>query len=205
MLLLTGGTAVAQAQQKVWKLNSLKSTGAHKPEVWGQPEVVKTKAGKAIKFDGQDDGLLLDTNPIAGADEFTIEVELKPYAAYPENVEQRFLHIQDPSNDKRRILIELRLDDKGQWYLDLFMRTEDASLTLIDSTKTHPVNEWATIRLTYKNGQLKGYVNGVEELSGEIVYLPISSTAKTSLGTRMDKRSWFNGEIRTVRFSHQVK
>ncbi|GAB3821895.1 hypothetical protein GCM10028895_24980 [Pontibacter rugosus] len=193
-------------QQQVWKLNSLNSIAGHRPEVWGAPKVVKAKGGKkAIQFNGKNDGLLLDTNPIAGAEEFTIELELKPYAAFPENVEQRFLHIQDPNNDKRRILIELRLNDKGQWYPDLFMRTEDASLTLIDATKTHPVNEWASIKLTYKDGQMKGYVNGVEELSGEIDYHPISSSAKTSLGTRMDKRSWFNGELREVRFSDRVE
>lgn len=205
ILLLTISTAFAQGPQEVWQLKSLKSIGGHKPEVWGQPKVVKAKGGKAIRFDGKADGMLLDLNPIAGAEAFTIEVEFKPDAAYPENVEQRFLHIQDPTNEQRRILIELRLNEKGQWYPDLFMRTENASLTLIDSTKTHPVNQWATIRLTYKNGQLKGFVNGVEELSGEVEYLPISSTAKTSLGTRMDKRSWFNGLIRTVRFSHQVE
>ncbi|WP_229802230.1 LamG domain-containing protein [Pontibacter akesuensis] len=204
-MLLVGCVASRQSRQEVWQLNSLETISGYTPQVWGQPKVVKAEGKKAIQFDGKEDGLLLGVNPIAGADAFTIEVEFKPAAAYPENVEQRFLHIQDPNNDKRRILIELRLNDKGQWYPDLFMRTENASLTLIDSTRTHPVNKWASIRLAYKDGQLKGYVNGEEELSGEIEYLPISSTAKTSIGTRMDKRSWFNGAIRVVKFSKTVE
>ncbi len=152
-----------------------------------------------MAFDGQDDGLLVDHNPIAGAEEFSIEVVFKPNAAWPANVEQRFLHIEDMGTGQRRLLLELRLNNRNQWYADFFLRTENGALTLIDSTKTHPVGEWATMTLTYKNKQLKGYVNGQLELSGEIEYLPIPASAKTSIGTRMDKRSWFNGEIQSIR------
>ncbi|WP_018479484.1 LamG-like jellyroll fold domain-containing protein [Pontibacter roseus] len=191
----------AQVPAQVWHLNSLKKISGHKPLVSGEPKVIKiARREKAIEFDGLNDGLLLDVNPIAGAEAFEIEVTFKPYAAFPNNVEQRFLHIQEPDNPERRILIELRLNDREQWYADFFIRTEHASLTLIDSTKTHPVNEWATIKLTYQDGQLKGFVNGVEEVSGEIAYLPISAAAKTSIGTRMDQRSWFKGAIKSVRF-----
>lgn len=184
-----------------WELQSLESIAGLQPTVWGAPKVIQVSNGtKAIEFDGQDDGLLVNTNPIAGADAFEIEVVFKPYAAFPENIEQRFLHIQEPDNPDRRILIELRLNKRQEWYADFFMRTENAALTLLDSTKTHPVNEWATIKMRYKDGQLTGFVNGVEEVSGEIEYLPISPAASTSIGTRMDKRSWFKGAIRTVRF-----
>ena len=187
---------------QVWQLNSLASIAGHQPTIWGSPKVIEADAeGQAIVFDGIDDGLLINTNPIAGAEEFEIEVAFKPFAGYPENFEQRFLHIQDPANPDRRILIELRLNNRQQWYADFFMRTENASLTLIDSTKTHPVDEWATIRLQYRKGQMKGFVNGVEEVSGAIDYLPISPNASTSIGTRMDIRSWFKGAIKTVRFS----
>ncbi|WP_299987441.1 LamG-like jellyroll fold domain-containing protein [uncultured Pontibacter sp.] len=195
-------TQASQSDVKVWQVNSLTSIAGHQPTVWGSPEVINAgEHGLAIAFDGIDDGLLINSNPIAGAEEFEIEVEFKPFAGYPENVEQRFLHIQDPANPDRRILIELRLNNRQQWYADFFMRTENAALTLIDSTKTHPVNEWATIKLHYSKGQMKGFVNGFEEVSGEITYLPISPSASTSIGTRMDKRSWFKGAIKTVRFS----
>lgn len=186
----------------VWQLSSLKKVGGMPPIISGAPKVVKDpQAGDAIEFDGKRDGLLVSTNPIAGATSFAVEVEFKPYDAYPENIEQRFLHIQDPDNPHRRILIELRLNDRKQWYADFYMRTDSASLVLIDSTKTHPINEWATITLAYKDGRMQGWVNGVEETSGEIHYLPISASAKTSIGTRMDQRSWFKGAIKSVRFT----
>lgn len=94
--------------------------------------------------------------------------------------------------------MELRLNSRGEWYPDLFMRTEHEALTLIDSIKTHPVGEWARMRLVYKEGQLKGYVNGVEELSGQIRYEPISAAGKTAIGMRMNRVSFFKGAIKEV-------
>ncbi|MFB9862818.1 LamG domain-containing protein [Rufibacter immobilis] len=188
-----------------WEMHSVSDIGGAAAQVLGAPQVVQTQDGQtAVAFDGVKDGLLVDANPIAGAAEFSIEVVFKPKDAWPANAEQRFLHIEDPANPNRRILLELRLNNRKQWYADFFLRTETASLTLLDSTKTHPVGEWATMTLTYQNGQVKGYVNGKLEVSGEIDYQPIAGTAKTSLGTRMDKRSWFNGEIRRVRFWHRA-
>ncbi len=167
----------------------------------GEPKVISVARGeKAVEFDGKDDGLQLIANPIFDAEEFTIEVVFNPYDAFPANVEQRFFHIQDPVNLDRRMLMELRLNDKKEWYADFFMKTENERLVLIDSTKTHPVNEWATMTLIYKDNTMTGYVNGVEEGSGNITFLPMSPQANVSLGTRINKVSWFNGAIKTVRF-----
>ncbi len=165
----------------------------------GNPRSVPVAGGGvAYEFDGVDDGLLYEVNPLVGAEAFSIEVVFKPYAGYPENREQRFLHIQDPENENRRILMELRLNSRGEWYPDLFMRSETEALTLIDSTRTHPVGEWARMRLVYKAGKLKGFVNGVEELSGTIHYQPISAAAKTAIGMRMNRVSFFKGAIKEV-------
>jgi hypothetical protein len=190
------------ANEKIilWNLNSLKTIGGNSLDIIGSPKV---SDDNAIEFDGIDDGILVHNNPIKDAKAFSIEVVFKPYDAYPKNIEQRFLHIQDPNNKNRRLLIELRLNSKKQWYPDLYMKSDDKSLTLVDSTKTHPVNEWATIKLDYRNNQMKGYVNDVEELSGEIEYFPVGDSAKVSLGTRMDKRSWFNGSIKSVKFNRE--
>ncbi|AHM58506.1 putative lipoprotein [Flammeovirgaceae bacterium 311] len=197
--------ACTTTKTEIWKLNRLELIGGHKTTVWGNPSIINTEeGGQAIEFDGIDDGLLLETNPLAGADRFTIEVIYKPYPGYPQNREQRFLHIQDPQNDNRRILMELRLNDRDQWYPDLFIRTDSASLTLIDSTKTFPVGAWARLRLIYQEGQLKGYVNGEEVLSGEIQYMPISPAAKTSIGVRMNQVSWFRGAIQSVSITNQA-
>lgn len=185
----------------VWKIDSANKIGEKVVIVSGDPRVIQGKNGIAVEFDGVDDGLLIDQNPIAGMQVFTIEVDLKPYRGGPENREQRFLHIQDPENENRRILLELRLNDRDEWYGDWYIKTEKESLTLIDSSFTHPVDEWATMSLKYKNGTVRGFVNGNLEVSGEIDYLPVGAEGKTSIGTRMDQRSWFKGAIKEVRFS----
>ena len=184
----------------IWSINTTNQIGGNPTTSWGNPKVISGEEGNVVEFDGQKDGLLVDDNPIAEEEQFTIEVDFKPYEGFPENREQRFLHIQDPENEDRRILIELRLNDRGEWFGDWYIKAEDQSLALIDSTLTHPVGEWATISMEYKDGLLKGFVNGQEEVSGKINYLPIGEKAKTSIGTRMDKRSWFKGAIEEVRF-----
>lgn len=189
-----------QEKTITWRMDSASEIGGNSTEAWGNPEMIEGKEENFVEFDGKDDGLLVNNNPIAGMDEFTIEVDFKPYSGYPENREQRFLHIQDPDNENRRILIELRLNNQEEWYGDWFIKAESEDLTLIDSTLTHPVNEWATIKLVYKDGQMRGYINGKQELSGQIDYLPIDDKGKTSIGARMDKRSWFKGAIKEVRF-----
>jgi len=67
---------------QIWELKSLKKIGGHKVQVFGNPQVVKTDIGKAIKFDGVDDRILVDNNPIGAAKEFTIEVIFKADPAY---------------------------------------------------------------------------------------------------------------------------
>jgi hypothetical protein len=197
--MLLGSASCTSVRPVTWRLSSVANIAGQKVTVQGNPQEIKGSQS-AIAFDGVDDGLLVHANPIAGAEEFTIEVQFKPNAAWPANVEQRFLHIEDLALGQRRLLLELRLNNRNQWYADFFMRTENASLTLIDSTQTHLVGEWATMTMVYKDKKLQGYVNGRLELSGDIEYLPIPATAKTSIGTRMDQRSWFNGEIRSIKF-----
>ncbi len=187
-----------------WRIDNTHEVGGNSITVLGNPEVVDREPKKFVEFDGQTDGLLVNANPLRGLEEFTIEVEFKPYKGYLENKEQRFLHIQEPENENRRILIELRLNNKEEWYGDWFIKSENESLTLLDSTKTYPVDAWATISMTYRNGVVRGNVNGKEEVSGRFKYLPLGDNAKTSLGTRMDQRSWFKGAIKEVRFTSEA-
>lgn len=184
-----------------WEINNTREVGGNPVTVSGNPRVINAHDERFVEFDGQDDGILINANPIEGMEEFTISVDFKAYSGYPENREQRFLHIQDPENENRRILIELRLNERDEWYGDWFIKSENENLTLMDSSRTHPVNEWATISLVYSDGVIKGYVNGNEEVAGKFHYLPIAGNAKTSIGTRMDQRSWFKGVIKEIRFT----
>lgn len=188
----------------VWNVNSLNKIGGASAEVLGNPQVVITTQGTAVRFDGDGDRLLVDANPLMDATEFTIEIIFNPADAYPNNLEPRFFHIESPDNPNRRITIELRLNNKKQWYLDAYIKSEQSQFTLIDPTKVHPISEWAHAAITYKNREFVSYVNGEKELVGQVDYLPIAANAKTSIGARMNQVHWFKGDIAQVRISQRV-
>jgi len=188
----------------VWNINSLNKIGGASAKVQGNPQVVNTIQGAAVRFDGDGDRLLVDANPLGNVTEFTIEIIFNPTDAYPNNLEPRFFHIESPDNPNRRVTIELRLNDKKQWYLDAYIKSEKSQITLIDPTKVHPVGKWAHAAITYKNREFVSYVNGEKELVGEVDYLPIAGNAKASIGARMNQVHWFKGDIAQVRISPRV-
>ena len=66
MLVLGGlafvpGPAAAQtdATRVEWRLDNLEQIGGHAVTIVGEPAVVDTDRGRAIQFDGVDDGLLI--------------------------------------------------------------------------------------------------------------------------------------------------
>lgn len=191
-------------KQIVWTIDTLENIGGHVTDVLGDPQVLEIDGKQAVMFDGDGDRLLVDNNPLAGAEAFTIEIVFRANNVFPANHEPRFFHIEDASNPDRRITIELRLNDKKQWYLDAFIKSETSKYTLIDETRVHPVEQWAHAAVTYENRVFKSYVNGIEELTGEVEYLPIPPTAKTSIGSRMNQIHWFNGAIAEVSITHAV-
>ncbi|MCE3252291.1 MAG: LamG protein [Cellvibrio sp.] len=188
----------------VWNIDSLTTIGGVPAKMSGDPGVVETRLGTAVHFDGDGDRLLVDTNPLGDATEFTIEIIFNPADAYPDNLEPRFFHIESPDNPNRRVTIELRLNDKKQWYLDAYIKSEQSQFTLIDPAKVHPVGEWAHAAITYKEREFVSYVNGKRELTGQVDYLPIASDAKASIGARMNQVHWFKGEILQVKISPRV-
>ncbi len=185
----------------LWQIDSLKTIAGAKVVVSGNPEVVAFEDGLAVRFDGDGDRLLVDANPLVGAQEFTIEILFYPADAYPANTEPRFFHIEAEDNPNRRITIELRLNDKKQWYLDAYIKSETSQFTLIDPNKVHPIGQWAHAAVTYKEGEFVSYVNGHRELTGQVDYLPIAPQAKTSIGARMNQVHWFKGDIARVYIS----
>lgn len=188
----------------VWAIDSLEKIAGANVTVSGNPEVVRSAQGTAVRFDGDGDRLLVDANPLGDAQEFTIEIIFNPADAYPNNLEPRFFHIEAADNPNRRITIELRLNDKKQWYLDAYIKSETSQFTLIDPTKVHPIGQWAHAAVTYKDREFVSYVNGVRELTGQVEYLPIAADAQTSIGARMNQVHWFKGEILQVRVSPRV-
>jgi hypothetical protein len=90
----------------VWHLDNLKTIGGHEVTVEGDPMVIDTPNGKAIEFDGVDDGIFLDVHPLVGMSTFTVEVVFNPYPGGAP--EQRFFHMQEEPSQER-VMFETRL------------------------------------------------------------------------------------------------
>ena len=172
-----------------------------KASVEGNPKTGTSVLGNSVFFDGDADRIVVHQNPLAGADEFTIEIIIYPNDVYPNNPEPRFFHIESADNPDRRVTMELRLNDNHQWYLDSFIKADDQALALIDATLTHPTEQWAHAAMTFKDQIFTSYVNGKQELSAQTQFLPIAIHAKTSIGARMNKVHWFNGGIYAIHIS----
>src|SRR5688500_16705668 len=115
-VVVTALTVIARGQTPavvVWDVDNLSRIGGHAVEAIGAPRVVSTDAGPAVAFNGQSDGLLINSNPLAGLSRFTLEVLFSPDADGIE--EQRFLHLQETASDNRA-MVELRLA-AGRWSL----------------------------------------------------------------------------------------
>lgn len=192
---------------KLWDIDTLENIGGYPTTITGNPQVVSTDLGRAVQFDGDGDRLLIDGNPLGDAKTFTIEIIFKPEGAYPQNTDPRFVHIQDPEDAaEKRVLIELRITPENSWYLDGFMNTDIASLTLVNESLTHETGKWMHAAITYDNGIFKTYVNGEQELTGNVACSSeiVAPDAKTSLGSRMNERNWYRGIIKTLKVTHRV-
>lgn len=162
----------------------------------GEPRILETPLGKAVYFDGVDDGLFLDVQPLVGLRRFTVEVVFRPD---PDGLpEQRFLHIGEMRGS--RLMLETRLTKENKWYLDAHVRSGDNAKTLIDSTKLHSTGVWQSVAFVFNDGAMDAYVDGTLELSGTVDFAPFS-TGQTSIGVRQNKVSWFKGAILKIRIT----
>lgn len=193
------GCALASAQPSssstVWRLDNLERIGGHAVTVVGNPSVATTDIGPAIAFDGHDDGLFIQANPLEGLSRFTVEVVFQPAPDGPE--EQRFLHVEEPKTGNRA-LIELRRLANTRWTLDTYLRSGETGLTLLDRERTHEAGRWYVAALTYDGKTMSHYVGGRMELSGETAFMPLVS-GRTSIGVRQNRVSWFKGLIHSIR------
>ena len=200
-LVLLTGCATSDGSE-TWGIDNLENIGGHPVTVIGNPQVEMTELGKAVRFDGDGDQLLVDHNPIGAAKIFTVEVVFKPDACYPENTDPRFIHIQDPDDEQeKRLMIELRINGNNECYLDAFMKTDTSRLTLIDEKLVHPTEEWHHAAVVFQDGIMTTYFNGVRELTGKVGFEEtlINPIGKVAMGGRMDRRNWYRGLIKTLK------
>ena len=185
----------------VWKLENTSKVGEYEPVVLGNPQSVKEPTGTCLSFDGLNDGLIVPKIPIEGWHQFTIEVLFKPDKDGP--TDPRFIHFEDSALN--RGTFELRITAGGQWYMDMFLKNgkTNSRLTLIDSTKLHPTEQWTWAALVYDGKTMSSYVNGKKELEGN-VELPAFAYGNISIGVRLNKVNWFKGAIKEIRFHPQA-
>ena len=203
-------TAETDASSLTWIFDRVDTIGgyaASKLRDW--PTIIETSQGKAAFFDGIDDGILLNCNPMGSATDFTLEVVFRPDSndLTGEKNQPRFIHINDVvNNNNRRVTMETRILPNQRWILDTYIKASTTIfLTQIDSLQTHISGEWHHAAIVYNEGIMKQYVDGAEQMSGSVTYLPIdSASGRISIGVRQDPRYWFKGAIRLIKVSKRA-
>jgi hypothetical protein len=181
-----------------WILSNFTESTLKGIKIAGKPGILECKYGKALKFDGSADAIFLESMPLTGLEQFTIEVIFQPSSGG--NFEQRFLHCGEVQGD--RVLLELR-STQTDWYFDAFIKVGDQQCTLIDPGLLHPLDQWYHLAYVIDNGKLNTYVNGKIELEGHIVLAPLKGD-KTSIGVRQNGVSWFKGAIYKIRITNKA-
>jgi hypothetical protein len=178
-----------------WIIDNTSSIHDVVPMVIGGPQVITSPQGDALCFDG-DDGIVLAANPVQGLAAFTIEVLLRVDSVTNAALNQpRYLHIE--TTDASRVTMEARVTETN-WYLDTYLLSGGQNRTLAELSKVHPVGQWTWAALTYADGQMRHFVDGVEDANGTVT-IPALGAGKISLGVRQNLVNWFSGCIREVR------
>lgn len=184
-----------QNSQVEWMLAKLLNENSKEIKISGHPQTANSPYGKAVSFKGADDALFLSAMPLVDIKEFTVEMIFKP--SINGDFEQRVLHIGEVSGD--RMLLEIRAID-GHWYFDGFVASGENKLALIDETLIHPLGKWYHVAFVVTPKSLTTYVNGKLELNEPFSFNPIQ-TGQTSIGVRLNKRSWFKGSIYKIKIT----
>lgn len=188
--------------EQTWHFDRTDQIGGYPTHILGHPQVIDSQYGKAVQFNGVDDGIFVDDHPLAGASTYTWEVIFRPDADGPEA--QRFFHLQeqDPATGQdtmNRMLFEIRIVD-GQWCLDSFASSGASNRTLLNCKALHPLGQWYRVTAVYDGKTLRNYVN--DELQGEgSLDLKPQMPGHTSIGVRINKVYWFKGAVLMARMT----
>lgn len=198
------GPVAAQPAPVVWTFSRPDKVGGLATEVLGEPRPVPGPGGRALAFDGVDDGLVVPSHPLAGAAAFTIEAVFRPDGG---KFEQRWLHLAQDAPDEgvsggTRMLFEIRVVEDA-WYLDAFVKGPGYSQALIDPEKRHPVGRWAHVAQVCDGRTYACFVDGVLQAEAQVAFRPQGS-GRTSVGVRMNRVDWFQGAVREARFTRRA-
>jgi hypothetical protein len=196
--------SVHAADVVIWQMDNLTAIGGNQTIQVGTPSVIETPIGKAVQFNGSPDQLLITSFPLDTATAFTIELILHPIDVGSTTAlnEPRVMHIEDASDNTKRITMELRIEGK-KWGIDAYILNGSSESTLTGS-KTHDIDQWFNFTITYSNSAFKAYVNGAVEDSDKVEYGILPITSKVSLGCRQNKKNYFLGAINKVVFTKRL-
>jgi hypothetical protein len=197
---MTSDRSNSKNQAKSWESKLADLKAGKGVSFSGDPKIVDTSYGRAMVFDGEDDAVFLEINPLKDLTSYTIEALFRPDLNGPE--EQRFVHIGESDSD--RLLLETRVTKDNKWYLDTFVLSGENKKALLDPTLLHPIGPWYHVVLTVgEDGEMTNYVNGKMELKGKADSHLIRS-GQMSIGVRQNKISWYKGAIYMIRISPKV-
>ena len=187
---------------QTWRFDQTAEIGGHATEVIGHPHVIESPYGKAVKFNGVDDGIFVPVHPLAGASTYTWEVIFRPDADGAQA--QRFFHLQeqDPAtgkDTKNRMLFEIRIVN-GQWCLDSFASSGANNRTLLNCKLLHPLGQWYRVTAVYDGKVLRNYVGDELQGSGTLDLKP-QFAGRTSVGVRINQVYYFKGAILMARMT----
>lgn len=212
LILFCATTAVFSADSKIFALDNLTEIGGYSVTTTGSPEVKCDSGVTYIQFNpgisedpesGTGDRLQIQGNPLQGATEFTIEMLVRFHPDSTTKLQPRILHIALPdsaSNAKRTLTLEARYSGSNSWYADYFVRSVSSD-GLMNSSLTHSTGKWTHFAMTYGNGTLTGYIDGVKEAEATGTFTGFPDSAEVSIGGRMQGKYYFKGDIQKVAFT----
>lgn len=183
----------------IWRFDRVDRIDGEKTEILGHPQVIETRYGKAVHFNGVDDGIIVPEHPLAGASTYTWEVIFRPDGgAFAE----RFFHLQeqDPATHQdtgNRMLFEIRVVN-GQWCLDSFASSGANHRTLLNCKLLHPLRKWYVVTAVYDGKELRNYVDGQLQGEGTLDLKP-QLQGRSSVGVRINHKYFFKGAILMAR------
>jgi hypothetical protein len=198
-----GNGGPVDADQETWVFDRLDQVGGHATTVLGHPRVIDSPEGKAVEFNGEDDGLQLDVHPLAGASAFTFEAVFRPDGG---NAEQRWFHLEENpatgSDTDNRMLFEIRVIGES-WCLDAFNKSGTVQKALLDRNRLHALGVWHHVAAVYDGEEFRSYVDGVLDGSAKIHLTP-QGAGRTSIGVRINKVYYFKGAVHMARFNYRA-